>query len=608
MNFVLFLMQINFKLMKKLLLGVVASFFALEVVAQVVVAGISPAAIQRNFDYGVQAAEGGWPGETDDGTWAMALDFNIDGTHIQAELILMNDGTPGTNATYGNLLSEEGCNPSPAGAYAGKIVVLRRNTCEFGTKALNAQNAGALAVILVNRDDAAIGMLGGADGVNVTIPMVALSSTDGNQIIAEMQNGPVTMFIGNKFGINTNDVGSDPASVIIATQASTPAMLAQNGGEFNFTPGIQLVNYGTATQTDVSVTATIAAPGNPTAYTSTVGPITMAYKDTVGVFAGNPETFDLFALATYPVGEYTLTYTVSLGANSDEGPGDNVFSSKFYVTDDMYSYAKYNAAEGEPVVNSYPKNHTSTYKSCIRFTNANASRAGVLGLYTAVKVDTSLYDLQAQEINLYAYEWNDAATTFSATPTFDSYIEVAFGQFYPSASYVNGDEVLVNFETPFIMVDNQNYLFCVETQTVEPAFGYDGSLNYNANQSIIDTVIFPINIDNTTWYPGGWNGNPAPSIGLRLFPAAELGIMENNTVSGTAYPNPTNDNVTVSLNEKENGSIVVTDLTGKVVFNNALSLMNGQATVNMSNLQSGMYIFNVTLDNGKTSQFNVVKK
>ena len=84
--------------------------------------------------------------------------------------------------------------------------------------------------------------------------------------------------------------------------------------------------------------------------------------------------------------------------------------------------------------------------------------------------------------------------------------------------------------------------------------------------------------------------------------------MENNTVSGTAYPNPTNDNVTVNLNEKENGTIVVTDLTGKVVFNNALSLMNGQATVNMSNLQSGMYIFNVTLENGKTSQFNVVKK
>ncbi len=603
--------------MKKLLLGVVASFFALEVVAQVVVAGISPAAIQRNFDYGIQANEGGWPGEIDDSTWAMALDFNIDGTHIQGELVLVNDGTPGTNSMYGNLLSEEGCNPSPAGAFAGKIAIIRRNTCNFSLKMLYAQQAGAIGVIIVNREDAATGMLAGTDGVNVTIPGVIINKTDGNQLIAEMQNGPVTMFIGNKFGINTNDVGSDPASVIIATQASTPSILAQNGSDFNFTPGIQIVNYGTATQTDVSVTATIAAPGNPTAYTSTVGPITMAYKDTVGVFAGSPETFDLFALATYPVGEYTLTYTISLGVNTEDAPGDNVFSSKFYVTEDIFSYARHNTADSEPVVGSFPRNYTDGYKSCIRFNNDNADRAGVLGLHTAVKIDTSQFDLGAQ-IELFGYKWNDPVTIITSptpTATYEALVEVAYASFdaLETTGFLNGEEVFIPFETPFLLENNQNYLFCVVTQTPEPAFGYDNGVNYNANLSILENVIFPIYIDNAgladdSWYDAGWNGNPAPSIGLRLFPAAELGIMENNTVSGTAYPNPTNDNVTVSLNEKENGSIVVTDLTGKVVFNNALSLMNGQATVNMSNLQSGMYIFNVTLDNGKTSQFNVVKK
>lgn len=593
--------------MKKLLLGFVVSFFAMEVIAQVVVAGISPAAIQRNFDFGVQAKEGGWPGETDDGTWSMALDFNVDGTHIQGELVLVDDGTPGTNPTYGNLLSEEGCNPSPLGAYAGKIAVIRRNTCNFSLKMLNAQYAGAIGVIIVNREDASIGMTAGADGVNVTIPGVILNKTDGNQLIAEMQNGPVVVFIGNKFGINTKDVGSDRSSIIIAKQASTPSVLAQNGTEFNFTPGIQIVNFGTQTQTQVSVTASISAPGNPTAYTSTVGPLSMAFKDTISIFEGNPNAFSMFSLPSYPAGEYTLNYSISLGTNTDEGPGDNVFSSKFYITDNVFSYAKHNIVDGEPVVTSYPKNHTASYKSCIRFTNPNASRVGVLGLYTAIKVDTSA-DLQAQEINLYAYEWNDAVTTISDTATYNSLVEVAFGQFYPSATYVNGDEVLVNFNTPFVMVDNQNYLFCVEAGTAEPTFGYDGSLNYNANQSIMDTVLFPINIDNTDWFSGGWNGNPAPSIGLKLFPADELGIMENNAVTGRAFPNPTNDNITISLNEKINGSIIVSDLTGKIVFNNTLSLTKGQSTINMSNLQSGMYIINVTLENGKTHQFNVVKK
>lgn len=594
--------------MRKLLLGVVAAFFTMEVVAQVVVAGISPAAIQRNFTFGVQANAGGWPGETEDGTWGLTTDFNIDGTFVQAELIMMNDGTPGTNATYGNLLSEEGCNPSTPGAYAGKIVILRRNTCEFGTKALNAQNAGALAVILVNREDAEIGMLGGTDGVNVTIPMVAISSTDGNQIIAEMQNGPVVMFIGNKFGIFNDDLGSDNASTIIATQGTTPSILAQNGSEFNFTPGIQIVNYGNNAQNDVYVTATVDAPGMPAAYTEVVGPLSLNYKDTVGIFAGAADQFPLFALSSYPVGEYTLTYAISLGMTSDEAPGDNIFVSKFYVSDSIFSYARMDAAGQMPFVNSYPKNHTTSYKTCARFNNANASRAGVWGLYMSLKVDQTLYDLQAQEIQLYAYEWNDAATTFSATATYDNLVEVAFGQFYPSASYVNGAEVFVPFNVPFVMVDNQNYLFCIETQTEEPAFGYDGGMNYNANLSINDTVVFPINIDGTDWFGAGWNGNPAPSIGVKLFPAAELGITENKTLEGMAFPNPTNENVTISMNAAGKGNLVVTDIAGKVVMNNAIELVNGKSAVNMNALQAGIYIFNVTLENGKSAQFNVVKK
>jgi hypothetical protein len=39
-----------------------------------------------------------------------------------------------------------------------------------------------------------------------------------------------------------------------------------------------------------------------------------------------------------------------------------------------------------------------------------------------------------------------------------------------------------------------------------------------------------------------------------------------------------------------------------------LNLVAGKSDVNLSSLESGMYIFNVTLENGKTAQFNVVKK
>ena len=41
---------------------------------------------------------------------------------------------------------------------------------------------------------------------------------------------------------------------------------------------------------------------------------------------------------------------------------------------------------------------------------------------------------------------------------------------------------------------------------------------------------------------------------------------------------------------------------------NSLNLVGGKSDVSISSLDAGMYIFNVTLENGKTAQFNVVKK
>ena len=70
----------------------------------------------------------------------------------------------------------------------GKIVVIRRGTCEFGSKILAAENAGALAVIMVNNEPGGpISMGAGADGDSVTIPSIMIGQTDGEALIAELQ-------------------------------------------------------------------------------------------------------------------------------------------------------------------------------------------------------------------------------------------------------------------------------------------------------------------------------------------------------------------------------------------------------------------------------------
>jgi hypothetical protein len=85
----------------------------------------------------------------------------------------------------------DACDPITNGASLdGKIAVLRRGSCQFGLKALSAQNEGAIAVIVVNNQPGdPIVMGGGDDGDSVTIPAVMVSDVDGEAIIAELEGG-----------------------------------------------------------------------------------------------------------------------------------------------------------------------------------------------------------------------------------------------------------------------------------------------------------------------------------------------------------------------------------------------------------------------------------
>jgi len=66
-------------------------------------------------------------------------------------------------------------------AVAGKIAVIDRGTCEFGVKALNAQKAKAVGVIIANNQGATVvSVMGpGAVGSKVKIPALMISQNDG---------------------------------------------------------------------------------------------------------------------------------------------------------------------------------------------------------------------------------------------------------------------------------------------------------------------------------------------------------------------------------------------------------------------------------------------
>ncbi|QSS96173.1 T9SS-dependent M36 family metallopeptidase [Psychroflexus sp. ALD_RP9] len=82
-------------------------------------------------------------------------------------------------------------------ALNNKIVVIRRGSCTFVNKIEQAQNAGALAVIMVNNvPDNPIVM--GGDGFSITIPSIMVSQSDGEAIInALLANNTVSATLVN---------------------------------------------------------------------------------------------------------------------------------------------------------------------------------------------------------------------------------------------------------------------------------------------------------------------------------------------------------------------------------------------------------------------------
>lgn len=581
--------------MRKLLLTISAVALTFMSNAQVIVAGVSPQPIVANYTFTWADPTSGWA----------TPDFNIPGTFVQDTLMLVDDGSQGTNA-QGHPIAQEGCNPL-INNLTGKIAVIYRNTCEFGMKALNAQNAGAVAVIVINRDPEVIAMGAGASGASVTIPVVMIQNSDGDAIVNQMASGAVVMFLGNKTGLYANDGGVSPKATLLPKQAIVPSYIAQNGTEFNFDLGARVFNYGNQAQASVSLNAKITNPSGATVYDNSVTGLSIAAGDSTDVYPGGASTLPQFSLATYPAGTYTVTYTVGLGV-TDEYDADNVLTSTFTISDSLYSYAQASATTGLPAGGNYyrPGTNNQTFSACSVINDANASRMSVEGIYFAATTSTaSAVLLTGEEMALYLYKWEDAfADLNDANLAFTTLTEVASG-FYYYPGDLQGETVYGAFTTPANLEDNQRYLACVQTVNLSLYIGHENKTDYTWNEAYYLQPMSP-NESDGSYFAVGFGSDVPSSIAMKV--GETVGINELNTVEGMAYPNPATDLVTISIEGEGVANLTVTDVAGRVAMTNQVSLTAGQAELNIANLEAGVYIFNVVLENGKTAQFNVVKK
>jgi hypothetical protein len=595
-------------MLKKLLLFTTLFSSTLNVNSQVVCAGVSPASIAGNYEF-----SWGEPANT----WA-SPDFNIPGTYVTGELMLVDDGSVGNSPASGLPLANYGCAPL-INDLTGKIAVVYRydgvtasTICWMSDKALIAQNAGAIAVLIVNRPGANSDLStgGGTAAPNVTIPVVLVDFNDGAALRTEMGNGPVTMFLGNKTGLYANDIGVTKETKLIPKSYGVVSQLAQNGTEFNFEVGTRIYNYGNNDQSNVSVTANIDGPSGSSVYNETVGPLSIISGDSIDVFPGETNSFPLFTLASYPQGDYTLTYSVSLGV-TDEYEGDNATSSSFLISDSIFSYSKLDDLTHLPVAsNGYrPSVSNSTYSTCMVISDPNASRLGVQGIYFSASTGYgSGLELTGEEMILNLYKWEDVFVDLNdAGLAFDNLTSVAFG-YYNYLADLQSQTVYGEFNAPVGLLDNQRYLACVQTVNIGIYLGHDQKTNYTFNESYYLQPFSP-NESDGTYYASGFGADIPSAIGLKICTASDclLGINENDEIQGSVFPNPGNDKITVSINTNGFGKIIVTDLSGKNVLEQKANFSNGHTQTDISSLESGMYLLTVILENGNSAQFNIIK-
>jgi len=582
--------------MKKLLLSFVAIAMVTigmgQVVSFIVLDGPNAGAYSMTYADG---ADWGSPDMTDPNN------------AITGTMCLVDDGDADPDA------AKEGCNPlvnsvGNGNDLTGKIAVVWRGNCEFGAKALNAQNAGAIGVVIVNHLGAEpVGMGGGADGLSVTIPVFMISTNTGDNLLTEFQNCATNCFMGNKFGYFADDVGLAQKDVLRARQFATPSALAQNGSEFSVTPGAKVFNFGSNDQTNVVVTCEITGPGVTGSYLETSTPINLLSGDSSAVM-----TFTPFSQANYPEEYYTMTYTVTSDAAADEYPADNLLNADFMITDREYAISRVDPVTMEPDANNHyqPGTFTTSFNSCVHFTDPNASRTIASGVTFNATSRTGT-TLTGEIVNVEAYTWEDLITDIN-DPNFG--ITIVNNLTYGEHEYLTDDQniaITTNFEEPVSLEDNVNYFFCITSTSQDVFLGYDAGLDYDENITLDGHIVSVLGNDvsaNGNWFGLGFGSDLATAIVVNIDDPSWLGLEENEeTVELSAYPNPAVNEVIIPLNGIEGAAALnIVDVAGKIISTQNVNISDSQITLDVSDIASGMYVFNLSFENGKTSTFNVV--
>jgi PKD repeat protein len=139
---------------------------------------------------------------------------------LNSDLVLVEDNMPPINDACGTIVNSV--------ALSGKIALINLGNCNFVSQVEAAQNAGAIAVIVINNTSSAPSQMLGTSA-NITIPSIMIGQNDGTTLKNQLTIGNVNASISNG-GTAANLKDSDFDNGIIAHEYGHGISVRLTGG------------------------------------------------------------------------------------------------------------------------------------------------------------------------------------------------------------------------------------------------------------------------------------------------------------------------------------------------------------------------------------------
>lgn len=440
----------------------------------------------------------------------------LENTPLTADLVVLQDDNAGSSTD-----SNDACDTvTNATDLNGKIAIVTGTGCQFGSKVLAAQNAGAIAVIVVSGSGSPVRMGGGDDGGSVTIPSIMIDQFDGEAIIRFLSRG------------NAN------ASLVFP-----------NSIDGTLDNGVVAHEYGHGISTRLTGGASNSNCLN-----------TCTQRDSEGDCVDG-------------------TYTEQMGEGWSDWFALMVTMKPSDVATDGRGVATFSRGQDVDGSGNRPEKYSTDF-AINRYTYINANNSSNLSAPHGVGFVwcTVLWDLTWAYIDKYGFD----SDLYNGNKGNNKVMQLVLDglKLQPcNPGFVDGRNALLAADMASTGGENQCLIWEVFANR-GLGFGADQGDSLSRTDQV-ESFIVP----NESQVTGA--GHPS------LASCTTLSSEDFKSTDYKVFPNPTKDNFTIRTT-KNLGEVTLslTDINGRIILSRKTTLF-GDTEINMSTLQSGLYILNI---------------